>query len=108
MRITMSSPLSDEVRRDSFVSSFGRFLAESGHVERVEVERLRSLFLPKLTPDGQEVLCGEPNFVRSQLNHYDVQFEEREFVGNDTALMKAALKSGKCDQVPEHIVELRK
>ncbi|KAJ5741426.1 hypothetical protein N7533_010835 [Penicillium manginii] len=91
----MSSPLSYDVRHDGLISSFGRFLTEPGRVERVDVSQLRSLFLPNLTPEGEELLRNAPNFVRSQLKHYGVQFKKRALVGNGTALMKAALKVGK-------------
>lgn len=98
----------DDIRRDGFSSAFGRFKADPGRMDRIEGSRLRSMFLPKLSREGQKVLRDNFGFVRSQLKHYGVQFEEREFFGNGAALMKKALQAGKCDQVPEHIANLEK
>jgi hypothetical protein len=39
--------------------------------------------------------------------HYGVTFQEKEFTGNGTLLLKKALQAGKCDQVPKHILELQ-
>ncbi|KAF3012312.1 hypothetical protein E8E14_001206 [Neopestalotiopsis sp. 37M] len=94
----------DEVARDGFECAFGRFYALPGRVERVEGSHLRSMFLPKLRP-GQGTSY---DFVRGQLKHYGVQYEEEEFSGNGTLLMKKVLQAGKCDKVPEHIITLQK
>ncbi|KAJ5379113.1 hypothetical protein N7509_012232 [Penicillium cosmopolitanum] len=106
----MSSLLHD-VRRDGFISSLGRFMAEPGRVDRIEVEKLRSMFLPKLTPEGRKLLRDNSDFVGTQLKHYGVQFEEpNSSFGRrttPTALLKAALTAGKCDQVPDHIIKLQ-
>lgn len=47
------------------------------------------------------------NFVRGQLKHYGVQFDERNFSGKGAILMKKVLQAGKRDKVPDHIAELR-
>ncbi|GIK05558.1 hypothetical protein Aspvir_009671 [Aspergillus viridinutans] len=104
----MSSNHYNDIRRDGFVSEFGRFMADPGRMDRIEGSRLRSMFLPKLSREGQKALRDNPHFVRAQLKHYGVQFEEREFTGQGTALMKAALQAGKCDQVPDRIMTLQK
>lgn len=103
----MSAHHYNDIRRDGFTSGFGRFWAEPGHMDRIEGSQLRKMFLPKLSREGQKALRDNRNFVRSQLKHYGVHFEEREFSGNGTALLKAALQAGKCDQVPDHIVNLQ-
>lgn len=103
----MSAHHYNDIRRDGFVSTFGRFLAEPGRMDRIEGSQLRSMFLPKFSREAQKALRDNGHFVRSQLKHYGVQFEEREFTGNGTILMKAALQAGKCDRVPGHIVTLR-
>ncbi|RHZ47825.1 hypothetical protein CDV55_101056 [Aspergillus turcosus] len=103
----MSAHHYNDIRRDGFVSEFGRFMTDPGRMERIEGSRLRSMFLPKLSREGQKALRDNHNFVRHQLKHYGVQFEEREFTGQGTALMKAALQAGKCDQVPDHIMKLQ-
>ncbi|KAF7131075.1 hypothetical protein CNMCM5793_004062 [Aspergillus hiratsukae] len=103
----MSAHHYNDIRRDGFVSAFGRFMAEPGRMDRIGGSLLRSMFLPKLSREGQKELRDNPHFVRAQLKHYGVQFEEREFTGQGTALMKAALQAGKCDQVPDHIMKLQ-
>ncbi|KAJ5182586.1 hypothetical protein N7492_000202 [Penicillium capsulatum] len=61
----------------------------------------------KLSREGQKALRDHYSFVRAQRKHYGVPFEEDKFSGHGTALMKAALNAGKCDQVPSHIMELQ-
>ena len=79
------------------------------HVERVDGSSLRSTFLPNLTPEGRRQLNAaySDTFVRGQLKHYGVQFDEREISGAGTLLMKKVLQAGKCDKVPDHISKLR-
>jgi hypothetical protein len=98
-----------DITRDGFACAFGRFFAEPGRVERVDGSSLRNMFLPKLTAKGRRQLNAgySDNFVRGQLKHYGVQFDESEISGNGTLLMKKVLQSGKCDKVPDHISELR-
>src|SRR5436190_10388877 len=99
----------NDITRDGFVCSFGRFYTQPGRVERVEGSSLRSMFLPRLTPEGRRQLNAgySDYFVRGQLKHYGVQFDESEISGNGTLLMKKVLQAGKCDKVPDHIIELR-
>ena len=99
----------DDVTRDGFHSSYGRFYASPGRVERVDGFSLRRMFLPKLTPEGRKCLNAgySDYFVRGQLKHYGILFDEREFSGNGTLLLKKVLQAGKCDKVPDHISELR-
>jgi hypothetical protein len=61
----------DEITRDGFVYSLGGLYAQPGRVPRVEGPRLRSMFLPKLTPEGRELLriYKGRDFVRGQLKH---------------------------------------
>ncbi|KAJ5721961.1 uncharacterized protein N7483_009895 [Penicillium malachiteum] len=95
-----------QVSRDGFTSSYGRFLTERDRAERVDSATLRSMFLPKLTRLGQKALDDQRNFVRNQLQHYGVKFEERLFFGRGTPLMKQVLQDGRCDTVPPHILKL--
>ncbi|KAI0869894.1 hypothetical protein GGS24DRAFT_477423 [Hypoxylon argillaceum] len=96
------------IARDGFSCSFGRFFAEPGHVERVSGVALRDAFLPKQTPAGNKFIRdGGERFVRGQFKHYDVTFDEREFSGNGTLLLKKILRAGKCDEVPDRITKLR-
>ncbi|KAH8590158.1 hypothetical protein B0O99DRAFT_521816 [Bisporella sp. PMI_857] len=105
----MSSYEDSDITRDGFTCAYGRFYTQSGRVERVEGSSLRSMFLPKLTPEGRRQLDAgySDNFVRGQLKHYGVSFDESEISGNGTLLMKKVLQAGKCDKVPDHISELR-
>lgn len=66
----MSAHRYNDIRRDGFVSAFGRFMAVPGRMDRIEGSQLRSMFLPKLSPAGQKALRDNPDFVRSQLKHY--------------------------------------
>lgn len=71
------------------------------------------MFLPRLIPEANKFIRDSysmtrgNNFVRGQLQHYGVDYEEREFTVNGTRLLKKALEMGKCDRVPGHIEELR-
>jgi hypothetical protein len=105
----MSSPHYNDITRDGFACGFGRFYTQPGRLERVDGSSLRSMFLPKLSPEGRRKLNADysGNFVRGQLKHYGVQFDESEISGNGTLLMKKVLQAGKCDKVPHHISELR-
>ncbi|OJZ82668.1 hypothetical protein ASPFODRAFT_63855 [Aspergillus luchuensis CBS 106.47] len=92
--------------RAGFTSSFGRFRTTRGGNERVDSFSLRKMFIPKLSREGQKILRDHTDFVRSQLQHYGVPFEEDQLSGNGTQLMKKVLQEGKCDYVPVHILAL--
>ncbi|KAK4221716.1 hypothetical protein QBC38DRAFT_521393 [Podospora fimiseda] len=77
----MSYYTRDEISRDGFRCSFGRFYAKAG-VECVDSARLKAMVLPKMTRDGAKKL-DQRDFVRGQFQHYGL------------------------DQIPEHIQELR-
>ncbi|KAI1419720.1 hypothetical protein F5Y12DRAFT_205347 [Xylaria sp. FL1777] len=98
----------DEIARDGFSCAFGRFYSSPGRGERVAGSVLRASFLPKLTPAGNKYIRDSgDSFVRSQLKHYGVAFDDSEFTGNGTQLLKEVLQAGKCDQVPPQISKLR-
>ncbi|ETS87113.1 hypothetical protein PFICI_00941 [Pestalotiopsis fici W106-1] len=99
-----------EVVSDGFAYRYGRFYAlVPNRVERVQGSHLRQMFLPKLTPEANKRLrdSHEDTFVRGQLKHYGVHFEEGEISGNGTLLIKKVLQAGKCDRVPDHITQLQ-
>ncbi|KAI0905873.1 hypothetical protein F4823DRAFT_113292 [Ustulina deusta] len=101
---------SEEIVRDGFSCAYGRFYTATPHRgERVPGSVLRAAFLPKLTPEGNKYIRDSygGDFVRSQLKHYGVAFDEKEFTGNGTLLLKKVLQAGKCDQVPPHLAKLR-
>ncbi|KAJ5337129.1 uncharacterized protein N7506_005151 [Penicillium brevicompactum] len=100
--------MADGPRRphDEFTFEDGRFTVHG--MERIEGSTLREMFLPKLTSQGRWALKGNPRFVRSQLKHYGVDVDEEKYSGNGTNVLKSALQAGKCDQVPDYIVQLEK
>jgi hypothetical protein len=76
-------------------------------MERIEASDLRSMFLPTTSKVGEHMLHKNDHFVRCQMKHYGVDFKEREFSGDGSALMgREVLEEGRCDQVPSHILEL--
>ncbi|KAI1271304.1 hypothetical protein F5Y07DRAFT_383271 [Xylaria sp. FL0933] len=100
----------EEVTRDGFSCAYGRFRTTAPHRgERVPGSALRDAFLPRLTPQGNKYIRDSygSSFVRSQLKHYGVAFDENELTGNGTLLLKKALQAGKCDQVPSNLAKLR-
>ncbi|KAI1171158.1 hypothetical protein F4777DRAFT_566514 [Nemania sp. FL0916] len=111
----------EAIVRGDFFYAYGRFYANPGQVERVQGSVLRAAFLPELTPAGQEYLSTprylggqtylrhnyEDWFVRCQLKHYGVPFNEADIAGNGTLLLQKALEAGRCDQVPAHIAQQR-
>lgn len=76
-------------------------------MERINGRTLKKMFLPKLTPEGVKALSDNRHFVRCQLMHYGVQFDESEFSGNGVTLLQKSLQTGKCDYVPMHILRLQ-
>ncbi|KAI0521550.1 hypothetical protein F5B22DRAFT_634461 [Xylaria bambusicola] len=78
------------------------FLANIGRVEGLA---LRAAFLPKLTPAGNKYLRDRHDFVREQLKHYGVSYNEEELTGNGTLLLKKVLSNGRCDCVPPDITK---
>lgn len=104
VRITMawSPPFS----HDGFTSAYGRFKTERGGFERKDGMFLRSLFLPKLSPDG-EIAVQDPDFVYAQLKHYGVQYPKKEFRGRGTSLIQRCLRDGQFDEVPQSMLDLQ-
>ncbi|RYP48153.1 hypothetical protein DL769_011236 [Monosporascus sp. CRB-8-3] len=97
----------NSIFRDGFEFCHDRFYAHPGRAERVEVSTLRSMFLPRLTPEANKRLRDNYEFVQCQLKHYGVDYDKREMTGNGTNLLKKLLKEGKLDKVPGHIEQLR-
>lgn len=105
---TMDAP---DIVRDDWVYQGGiLFYAKVGPCEipRVESSDLRKEFLPKMTSEGERRIArwsksGAPDsFVRAQLKHYGVQFDESDLSGNGVDLLTKVLEDGKCDSVPQH------
>ncbi|KAK3324154.1 hypothetical protein B0T19DRAFT_402406 [Cercophora scortea] len=100
-------PMDDEVARDGFRYCYGRFYTDD-NVERIDGSELERMFLPRLTPEANNLLRHHhANFVRSQLMHYGIEYDPTELTGNGTNLLKRALEAGLCDTVPNHIQRLR-
>ena len=85
---------SDGVVRDGFTCEYGRFYAK-GRVERVDSSCLKAMFLPQLTPEAKTLLRANMNFVRGQLQHYGVDYDDKDISGNGTLLLKKMLLAGK-------------
>ncbi|KAJ6138753.1 hypothetical protein N7471_005239 [Penicillium samsonianum] len=51
----MSADDYKDICRDGFVYGLGRFQAKPGSMDRIEGYRVRSMFLPKLSREGQKV-----------------------------------------------------
>ncbi|KAJ5361355.1 hypothetical protein N7541_002199 [Penicillium brevicompactum] len=96
-----------DVQRDGFIYGLEGFRAYPGPMKRIEGPQLRLMFLPKLTYQAQTLFRSNPGLVRSQLRHYGVQFDENNFAGRGTVLLKKVLEQGQCDQVPLSITLLQ-
>ncbi|KAK4034726.1 putative AT hook motif family protein [Parachaetomium inaequale] len=96
----------DAIVRDGFTCRIGRFFTND-FIERVDGARLKAMFLPRLTREAKTLLRDHPNFIRAQLQHYGVDYDEAQFPGKGTWLLKEVLQEGKCDRVPDHIKTLR-
>lgn len=102
------------VQRDGFESCDGNFYAltrtcspSGGRIRRYSLNELSRLFLPTMTPEGQNIIRWESGgFVRAQLQHYGVKYDKSEFKYNGVNLLKKALAAGQFDSVPAHILEL--
>lgn len=82
--------------RDRFRYWLGRFTTERPYnVTRTDVADLKRMFLPSLSPEGREAIKHDRDYVKGQLQHYDVQYEPREYTGNGVNLMKKVLAAGK-------------
>ncbi|ETS84748.1 hypothetical protein PFICI_02773 [Pestalotiopsis fici W106-1] len=109
-----------EVVRDGFScigEDFSVLLTRASRrfaIPRCEADVLRQQFLPKVTPEGQRRIANWARntdipdaFVRAQLKHYGVQYDESEISGDGADLLTKAVAAGKCDSVPQHISDLR-
>ena len=90
----------NDIIRDGFVSSFGKICVRKiggrwADTERIDASRLRAMFFPRLTAEAKVMLNNRCEFVRCQFKHYGVEFDEKEFIDQRTALMKKALRAGK-------------
>jgi len=94
------------IRRDGFESTQGRFyVVDVGDslrcfVERIETQHLKAMFLPRLTPEANKMFRDHLEFVRCQLKHYGVEYDEKDFTGQGAVLMKKALLAGKVSFCP--------
>lgn len=86
-----------DIVRNGFVSAYGHFYTQKGRVQAYESSRLKEMFLPQLTKDGNRLLNDyrDSDFVEGQLQHYGVKYDESELYGRGTNLMKKMLREGK-------------
>ena len=82
--------------RDGFKSSGGRLFTVRGDIERIDSAELKSMFLPSLNEKANTLLNEgvEGDFVRGQLQHYGVEYDESEFRGNGASLLQKKLETG--------------
>ncbi|KAI1459884.1 hypothetical protein F4805DRAFT_455272 [Annulohypoxylon moriforme] len=97
----------DRVAQDGFEFAHNSFRTTSNHIEREEPHVLRNMFLPTLSLEGRRKLNDHHGYVRSQLEHYGVDYDEEEFTGQGINLLKKLLRQGKLDKVPDHIERLK-
>ncbi|KAI0010647.1 hypothetical protein F4779DRAFT_638829 [Xylariaceae sp. FL0662B] len=97
----------DGIYRDGFEYRFDRFLALPGRIERRDPSILRSMFLPKLSPEAKRILRRQPNFVAGQLKHYGIEYRKPLCYDKGTNFLKTMLRDGKLNKVPEHMEKLR-
>lgn len=97
----------DDIVRDGFACAFGRFYAQ-GRVERIDGSSLKAMFLPRLTAEANTLLQRHyrDSFVCGQLQHYGVDYDEKDISGNGTLLLKKVLKAGKVRLVPPHLAKV--
>lgn len=115
--------LDTEVSRDGFTYAYGNLYA-IGHIQRIDGDRLKEMFLPAMSEEAKTAVRPEFHFVRAQLQHYGIEFSQRGFSGNGVAILKEALRAGKvrirrprcngrlltpmqCDQVPNSVLLLK-
>ncbi|KAI1184487.1 hypothetical protein F5B17DRAFT_80615 [Nemania serpens] len=98
----------DEITRAGFSYGLGGFCAEPGNVKLLAGSSRREALLPEAAAQWKKLIRKNgKRFVRGQLKHYGVTFDENELSGNGTALLKKVLQAGQCDEIPPHIVKLR-
>ncbi|KAJ6007374.1 hypothetical protein N7540_011350 [Penicillium herquei] len=96
----------DAVRRDGFTSDRGYFRTAAGNMTPVDPDKLKKMFLPKVTSAGKKALKN-PDFVRAQLKHYGVEFDESDISGDGLEYLKTSIEAGKLDTIPANILELQ-
>lgn len=80
------------IKRGKFELADERF--EVDGIPRYSTESLKRDFLPRLSPEANRLLRRHHNFVRSQLIHYGVEFNDKNLTGNGTRFLKKALEAG--------------
>lgn len=115
--------LDTAVSRDGFTYAYGNLYA-IGHIQRIDGDRLKEMFLPAMSEEAKTAVRSEFHFVRAQLQHYGIEFSQSGFSGNGVAILKEALRAGKvrirrprcngrlltlmqCDQVPNSVLLLK-
>ncbi|KAE9961978.1 hypothetical protein BLS_001044 [Venturia inaequalis] len=93
------------IKRGKFELADERF--EVDGIPRYSTESLKRDFLPRLSPEANRLLRRHHNFVRSQLIHYGVEFNDKNLTGHGTRFLKKALEAGLMDRVPQDIEQMR-
>lgn len=66
-----------------------------GQVERVDGDQLCDVFLPTQSSEAKKKLRENRHFVKGQLTHYGIDYDERTVRGLGTNLLKRQLLEGK-------------
>ena len=83
-----------EISRDGFTYAYGNLYA-TGHIQRIDGDRLKEMFLPTMTEEAKAAVRSEFHFARAQLQHYGIEFSQSGFAGNGVNTLKEALRAGK-------------
>ena len=84
-----------EVRRDGFASKCDRFYALPGRVERKDGDTLKDMFLPTMTSAAQTAQRKNQHFIRGQLQHYGISYNEDELSNDAVPFFQNVLGEGK-------------
>ncbi|KAK8209415.1 hypothetical protein IWZ01DRAFT_527754 [Phyllosticta capitalensis] len=80
----------------------------AGH-DRVEGKRLREIFRPReYSPFRQPTLGYKKVFFIAQLKHYGIKHFPTDKIDDLFALLESSVHQGKCDSVPESVLEFQR
>ncbi|KAI0156527.1 hypothetical protein GGR57DRAFT_511473 [Xylariaceae sp. FL1272] len=106
------------IERDGFMFAYDKLFAktynpdteDSFYVAREAPDVLRRMFFPTLSEEGKLKIYRhtDDSFVRSQLKHYGVDYEESEINRKGAVLMRKAIAAGKFQEVPAHLQEFER
>ncbi|KAI1262251.1 hypothetical protein F5Y18DRAFT_154372 [Xylariaceae sp. FL1019] len=106
------------VEKDGFMYAYDTLFAktynpdteDSFYIERLAPDVLRRMFFPNLSEEGKEKIYRykDDSFVRAQLKHYGVEYDESEITRKGAVLMRKAIAAGKFQDVPAHLKQFER